>query len=248
MSERASAPGGLALVESLVNTLDLETGADALDTPEGRARLGLAADEDIAAVRDLRESLRATLLAHAGHPPHRPVTPLGQAPGRRTPDRRGPCRGRLREPAARGRPGAPRLPCGRGRRRGPHGGHLATPQGLRGPRLPLGVLRPQPGRTGPLVLDAGVRRPREDAPLPSEVSASPPPTAGTVENAGRRRSGRLSLGRNGVTSVTPHRGQAPRRRHRSRRSAAPSPGTSTPPVATAPGPARCGRPARAVSR
>lgn len=78
MSERASAPGGLALVESLVNTLDLETGADALDTPEGRARLGLAAGEDIAAVRDLRESLRATLLAHAGHPPHRPVTPLGR--------------------------------------------------------------------------------------------------------------------------------------------------------------------------
>ncbi|MFM9698066.1 CGNR zinc finger domain-containing protein [Streptomyces europaeiscabiei] len=78
MSERASAPGGLALVESLVNTLDLETGADALDTPEGRARLGLAADEDIEAVRALRESLRATLLAHAGHPPHRPVTPLGR--------------------------------------------------------------------------------------------------------------------------------------------------------------------------
>ncbi|MDX3696207.1 CGNR zinc finger domain-containing protein [Streptomyces europaeiscabiei] len=78
MSERASAPGGLALVESLVNTLDLETGADALDTPEGRARLGLAADEDIAAVRDLRESLRVTLLAHAGHTPHRPVTPLGR--------------------------------------------------------------------------------------------------------------------------------------------------------------------------
>ncbi|MEH0429647.1 CGNR zinc finger domain-containing protein [Streptomyces stelliscabiei] len=78
MSERASAPGGLALVESLVNTLDLETGADALDAPEGRVRLGLAADEDVTAVRDLRESLRATLLAHAGHAPHRTVTPLGE--------------------------------------------------------------------------------------------------------------------------------------------------------------------------
>ena len=78
MSERASAPGGLALVESLVNTLDLETGADALDTPEGRARLDLTAEEDITAVRDLRESLRATLLAHAGHAPHRAVTPLGE--------------------------------------------------------------------------------------------------------------------------------------------------------------------------
>jgi predicted RNA-binding Zn ribbon-like protein len=77
MTERASAPGGLVLVETLVNTLDLETGADALDTPEGRVRLGLAGDEDITAVRDLRESLRAALLAHAGHAPHRTVTPLG---------------------------------------------------------------------------------------------------------------------------------------------------------------------------
>ncbi|MDX3641111.1 CGNR zinc finger domain-containing protein [Streptomyces sp. MB09-02B] len=77
MSARGSAPGGLALVESLVNTLDLETGADALETPEARAGLCLAADEDLTAVRELRESLRATLLAHAGHAPHGPVTPLG---------------------------------------------------------------------------------------------------------------------------------------------------------------------------
>ncbi|MFE7839260.1 CGNR zinc finger domain-containing protein [Streptomyces sp. NPDC057474] len=78
MSERASAPGGLALVESLVNTLDMETGADALGTLEGRAGLNLTAEDDITAVRGLRESLRATLLAHAGHAPHRPVTPLGE--------------------------------------------------------------------------------------------------------------------------------------------------------------------------
>ncbi|MGJ5827470.1 CGNR zinc finger domain-containing protein [Streptomyces ossamyceticus] len=77
MSERVPAPGGLALVESLVNTLDLESGADALDTPEGRARLALTATEDLADVRELRESLRAVCLAHAGHPPHRAVTPLG---------------------------------------------------------------------------------------------------------------------------------------------------------------------------
>ncbi|MDT0573704.1 CGNR zinc finger domain-containing protein [Streptomyces sp. DSM 3412] len=77
MSERASAPDGLALVEHLVNTLDLETGADTLETPDSRARLHLTADEDLTAVRALRESLRATLLAHAGHPPHGPVTPLG---------------------------------------------------------------------------------------------------------------------------------------------------------------------------
>ncbi|WP_406008563.1 CGNR zinc finger domain-containing protein [Streptomyces sp. NBC_00637] len=82
MNDRSAAPGGLALVEALVNTLDLESGADALDTAEGRARLGLpettgdeVADE-LARARELRESLRAALLAHAGHPPHREVTPL----------------------------------------------------------------------------------------------------------------------------------------------------------------------------
>ncbi|MFF7446145.1 MULTISPECIES: CGNR zinc finger domain-containing protein [unclassified Streptomyces] len=77
MSERSAAPGGLALVESLVNTLDIESGADALDTAEGRTRLGVP-DDDLEAARELRESLRATLLAHAGHPPHRTVTPLGE--------------------------------------------------------------------------------------------------------------------------------------------------------------------------
>ncbi|GAA2497650.1 CGNR zinc finger domain-containing protein [Streptomyces longisporus] len=77
MSERSAAPGSLVLVESLVNTLDLESGADALDTADGRARFGLAEGE-LAAARELRESLRAVLLAHAGHPPHAPVTPLGE--------------------------------------------------------------------------------------------------------------------------------------------------------------------------
>ncbi|MEU6590608.1 CGNR zinc finger domain-containing protein [Streptomyces sp. NPDC046881] len=76
MSERSAAPGGLALIESLVNTLDIETGADSLDTPEGRGRLGIT-ETGLADARELRESLRAALLAHAGHPPHRAVTPLG---------------------------------------------------------------------------------------------------------------------------------------------------------------------------
>ncbi|MER6187023.1 CGNR zinc finger domain-containing protein [Streptomyces sp. NPDC001652] len=77
MSERSAAPGGLALVESLVNTLDLESGADALDTADGRTRFGLT-EEEAAGARELREALRAALLAHAGHPPHRAVTPLGE--------------------------------------------------------------------------------------------------------------------------------------------------------------------------
>ncbi|MEZ7006426.1 CGNR zinc finger domain-containing protein [Streptomyces sp. AD55] len=76
MSGKSPAPGGLALVESLVNTLDLETGADSLDTPEGRAPFALT-ERETPHARVLRESLRAALLAHAGHPPHAPVTPLG---------------------------------------------------------------------------------------------------------------------------------------------------------------------------
>jgi predicted RNA-binding Zn ribbon-like protein len=77
MSERSPAPGGLALVEALVNTLDLESGADALDTADGRARLGVT-EAELSPARVLRESLRAALLAHAGYPPHREVTPLGE--------------------------------------------------------------------------------------------------------------------------------------------------------------------------
>ncbi|MFJ6833355.1 CGNR zinc finger domain-containing protein [Streptomyces sp. NPDC091209] len=77
MNDRAPAPGGLALIEALVNTLDIESGADSLDTPEGLARFGLAAAEAEGA-RELRESLRAVCLAHAGHPAHRKVTPLGE--------------------------------------------------------------------------------------------------------------------------------------------------------------------------
>ncbi|MEU5091472.1 CGNR zinc finger domain-containing protein [Streptomyces sp. NPDC021356] len=77
MSETSPAPGGLALVESLVNTLDIEAAADSLDTADGRARFGIG-EAEVPQARELRESLRAALLAHAGHPAHRPVTPLGR--------------------------------------------------------------------------------------------------------------------------------------------------------------------------
>ncbi|MEV6740407.1 CGNR zinc finger domain-containing protein [Streptomyces sp. NPDC051104] len=75
MSERSPAPGGLELVQALVNTLDIESGTDSLDTVEVRARFDLTEDE-LPRARELRESLRAALLAHAGHPAHREVTPL----------------------------------------------------------------------------------------------------------------------------------------------------------------------------
>ncbi|MFJ2772221.1 CGNR zinc finger domain-containing protein [Streptomyces sp. NPDC087300] len=77
MTDRAPAPGGLALVQRLVNTLDLESGADALDTAEGLRAFGIAPD-GVAAARELREALRAACLAHAGHGPHGPVADLCQ--------------------------------------------------------------------------------------------------------------------------------------------------------------------------
>ncbi|MFF3325478.1 CGNR zinc finger domain-containing protein [Streptomyces sp. NPDC002889] len=67
MNDRPPAPGGLALVEALVNTLDVETGADQLDTPGGRAAFRLT-EADVPAARELREALRDACLAHAGHP------------------------------------------------------------------------------------------------------------------------------------------------------------------------------------
>ncbi|WP_369212580.1 CGNR zinc finger domain-containing protein [Streptomyces flavofungini] len=75
MNARTPAPGGLALIQALVNTLDVESGADALGTAAGRDAFGLAPG-DVAAARELRESLRAACLAHAGHPPHAPVRGL----------------------------------------------------------------------------------------------------------------------------------------------------------------------------
>ncbi|MEU1436250.1 CGNR zinc finger domain-containing protein [Streptomyces sp. NPDC005775] len=68
MNERDSAPGGLALVEALVNTLNVGTGADALDAAAGRAALAIA-EPDVPAARALREALRTACLAHAGHHP-----------------------------------------------------------------------------------------------------------------------------------------------------------------------------------
>ncbi|MFI9627198.1 CGNR zinc finger domain-containing protein [Streptomyces sp. NPDC052042] len=68
MSAKNAAPGRLALIEALVNTLDLETGVDALDTVEGRAAFGLV-EADVPHARALREALRTACLAHAGHRP-----------------------------------------------------------------------------------------------------------------------------------------------------------------------------------
>ncbi|MFF6980244.1 CGNR zinc finger domain-containing protein [Streptomyces sp. NPDC008343] len=75
MNGRHPAPGRLVLIEALINTVDLATGTDALDTPQGRAPFGIT-ERDLDTTRELRESLRVACLAHAGHPPHRTVHPL----------------------------------------------------------------------------------------------------------------------------------------------------------------------------
>ncbi|HYX86163.1 MAG TPA: ABATE domain-containing protein, partial [Gaiellales bacterium] len=72
------APGSLLLVQEFVNTLDIEEGTDAIDTPERlRSWLvahGLAAASarpstgDVARAADVREGLRALLLANNGAP------------------------------------------------------------------------------------------------------------------------------------------------------------------------------------
>ncbi|CAM5451256.1 hypothetical protein STENM223S_01344 [Streptomyces tendae] len=232
MSERAPAPDGLALIEALVNTLlDVGTGADSLDTPQVRARFGLT-EEDLPAARELRESLRATLLARAGHPPHRAVTPLGEllaaAPLVVTVD---PADGSAALAPARGgsllarvaAAVAEALVAGTWSRfkaceapdchwayydRSPAGRGRWCSMQVCGARAKMRRYRAKESQTTPASPAAGPRRAAE---------------------CGRRRFGRLSLGRTGVPRAAV------------RRWGGPSPGTSSRPCATASGPGRCAR-------
>jgi len=75
---RKPAPGGLALVQSLVNTVDREHGPDLFDEPAGlqewlgaRGLLESGAavgPGELDAARELREALRSLLLANNGEP------------------------------------------------------------------------------------------------------------------------------------------------------------------------------------
>ncbi|MEU8530754.1 MULTISPECIES: CGNR zinc finger domain-containing protein [Streptomyces] len=62
----------LALLETLLNTLSIDTGEDRLE-----AEFGLAGGE-LEQARELRESLRVACLAHAGHGSHTEVRPLSE--------------------------------------------------------------------------------------------------------------------------------------------------------------------------
>ncbi|WP_052869244.1 CGNR zinc finger domain-containing protein [Streptomyces niger] len=73
MADR-SAPPSLALVQELANTLNVETGRDALAAPGGLATFlrthelppAPAGKRELAAVQRLREALRGACLAHSG--------------------------------------------------------------------------------------------------------------------------------------------------------------------------------------
>jgi predicted RNA-binding Zn ribbon-like protein len=75
---RLAAPGELELVRDFVNTRDLEKGTDRIDDPGALSswlfRRGLVPglpemiEEDVGRIQDLREALRALLLANAGFP------------------------------------------------------------------------------------------------------------------------------------------------------------------------------------
>ena len=59
------APGELWRVQALINTLDLDTGEDALSS-EWLAENALGPAPELAPVRELREALRGVLLSHNG--------------------------------------------------------------------------------------------------------------------------------------------------------------------------------------
>jgi predicted RNA-binding Zn ribbon-like protein len=87
---RLAAPGELELVRDFVNTHDLERGTDRIADPSGLSawldERGLVPEEpeltrdDVRRARDLREALRAMLLANAGFPlPSRALEEFNEA-------------------------------------------------------------------------------------------------------------------------------------------------------------------------
>ena len=73
---REPAPGSLRIVQAFVNTVDREHGPDLLDDAAGFSEWlernllpAEAAEADLGAVREVREALRALLLATNGEPP-----------------------------------------------------------------------------------------------------------------------------------------------------------------------------------
>src|SRR5919106_1097796 len=174
MATNQTAPGELELVREFVNTLDLETEAEQLSSPQ-RLRDWLAERElipagakldgsDLARAVELREALRGLLLANNGVPPRdRDVRIVDRATAsselavRRRHGGAGAARVRARR---RDRtPGGDRL-------RGNRGRTLGAAEGVPRRRLPLGLLRPLAEPLRHVVHDGRVREQIEGARIP----------------------------------------------------------------------------------
>jgi predicted RNA-binding Zn ribbon-like protein len=113
---RDKAPGSLALVQDFVNTVDREHGPDLLDDPQGfldwLGRRGLGGDPhvstaDLGRARELREALRALLLANHGTEPPAAAKPILEGAAERAGLRvRLPAEGAALMPVSRGVDGA----------------------------------------------------------------------------------------------------------------------------------------------
>jgi hypothetical protein len=175
LDERPPAPGRLRLVQALVNTVNLETGKDVIDTPAGLVAWleefdllpadAPVLDSDVARARELREALR--LLVRKNAEPDLDATAAAQtvsrvaATGRLTVDLR-----RIRPPpSARSRDR--RVAVGRGGVcvRGHGERDVDAASGLSA--VPLGELRPLPEPLVAVVLHALLRQPHQDARLPA---------------------------------------------------------------------------------
>ena len=184
-------------MQMLVNTVDREHGPDLFDDVEGLVQWlaargllepGAAPDAaDLAAARELREALRSLMHANNGAPedpaaraaldaaaaaaelrPTFPVEGPELVPGR------GGDRGRARPRRRRHVRGDARRP-------------LGADEGVPARRLRLGVLRPLEQRERHLVLDGGVRRPRQGRhvlPAPARRELSDPEGAPPVAAPG----------------------------------------------------------------
>ena len=176
-SEAKAAPEPLYLVQRFVNSVDLETGEDELQTPEALrdwfAERGLLGGDDRVTAADLkraidvREGLRAVLLQNNGLPlDEELVERLDRAVGRASvrvrfaPDQRA----RARRQLLRRRRGD-RAADG-DRRRGRRARPLGAAQGVPARGMRVGVLRQLEELVGALVLDGVVRQHREGAGVP----------------------------------------------------------------------------------
>jgi Putative stress-induced transcription regulator len=155
------APGELELVRSFVNTLDRETGDDALGEP--RALADWLAEHELLdpGTRATGVELRRAIATRPGRGRRSRGGGALVRPGRRLRPP-GTDRGRVHSPGRRrgGRSPSCRLVAG------DVAGDVEPTESVPGERLRVGVLRLEPQPIGPLVLDGGLWQPREGSRAP----------------------------------------------------------------------------------